>query len=616
MRRLRNGRNALLALALALAGNTAAQEPFAGLEIADTLVLTTPDELAGGFYAEALRQQQLGHHTDAFMMLEQALNLNPQLVGALYVKANYEYTLGNTAKAEELIQQAAALDTANYQLQVALVALHMQEGRQDEALEALEHMAERWPSKSELPLQLAEMYAQREDYNGVIRALERVELLEGKNEETSKRKFQCYVRMGDEQRAFDEMQALAEEYPYDVQYQVLIGDLLLDAGRTQEAKAVYDKVASEHPDNINVLLSLANYHSQLGDEENYRSVRDQLLLNNDLNPEARLRFMQALTYSSLSDQADTTDIMSLFRKLMQMPQQDTRLAELCARFFITKDAPEDDILQVLTLMLNIDPECDLARTELLSRAITAGDVDEVVRLCQTAVGYSSDNPIYYYYLGVGHFQQGRREEALDVMRRGIAKTTPQTNLDMVTNMYAICGDILHQLGDDEGAFLAYDSCLLFRPRDAMVLNNYAYYLSLRKQDLERAERMSILSNEEERQQEGTDNPTYLDTYAWILFQQQRYEEARHVMERALALCGYIQCDTIVPDTTLTLDPDIMEHAGDIYIKTGHTAEALHYWQKAIDLHNNNTDATNDDNERQTSLQRLKNKLRKKRYIEP
>lgn len=604
----------LLALAVGTTGELAAQEPFAGLETRDTLTLSTPDELAGGFYAEALRQQQLGHHTDAYMMLEQALQLNPQLVGALYVKANYEYGLGNPDTAEQLIAQAAALDTTNYQLQLALVSLHMQGGRQDEALNALERMAQRWPAKSELALQLAEMHAQREDYDGVIRALERVELLEGKSEEISRRKFQCYVRMGDEQRAFAEMQALAEEYPYDVQYQVLIGDLLLDAGRAYEAKAVYDQVRAEHPDNINVLLSLATYYTQTGDEENYRQVRDRLLLNDELKPEARLRFMQALAYSAMADDADTTDIMGLFRKLMDMPQQDTQLAELCARFFITKDAPEDDIRRVLSLMISIDPECDLARTELLSRAIKDNDVDEVVRLCQTAVAYSSDNPIYYYYLGVGHYQQHRREEALDVMRRGITKTTPQTSLDLVTNMYAICGDLLHQLGDDEGAFLAYDSCLLYRPRDAMVLNNYAYYLALRGQDLDRAERMSALSNEVERKQVGADNPTYLDTYAWILFQQHRYDEALNVMEQVLALCGYLPCDTITPDTTDTLDPDIMEHAGDIYIKAGHTDNALQCWQKAIDLYD--SDEETDETERQAALQRLRNKLRKKKYIEP
>lgn len=591
-----------------------AQEPFAGFEVRDTLRLTTPEELAQGFYTEALRQQQLGHHGDAYLMLDQALALNPDLVGALYVKANYEYGLGNPQRAEQLLRQAAQIDTANYQLQVALVSIYLQAGREEEAIAGLERMAARWPRKSELPLQLAEMYNQREDYDGVIRSLERVELLEGKSEEISKRKFRCYVSMGDEQRAFAEMQDLAEEYPNDVQYQVLIGDLLLDAGRADEAKATYDGLLAEHPGNINVLLSLATYYTQTDDEENYRNVRDQLLLNEYLNPEARFRFMQALTYSALADDADTTDIMGLFRKLMDMPQQDTQLAELCARFFITKDAPEADIRNVLTLMLTTDPECDLARTELLSRALRASDIDEVVRLCQTAVTYNSDNPVYYYYLGLGHYQQRHLQEALDVMRRGLSKTLPQTNLDMVVNMYAICGDILHQLGNDEEAFLAYDSCLLLRPREPMVLNNYAYYLALRGTDLQRAEQMSLLSNQEERRIEGHDNPTYLDTYAWVLFQQGRYDEALPVIERALALYGALSCDSLPPDTTAQISPDVLEHAGDIYIKIHRTDEALQSWQRAVELYADDPDT--DPGERQDALQRLRNKIKRKKYINP
>ncbi len=96
--------------------------------------------------------------------------------------------------------------------------------------------------------------------------------------------------------------------------------------------------------------------------------------------------------------------------------------------------------------------------------------------------------------------------------------------------YMLLGDMYHEVGNVDKAFLCYDSCLVYNPDEPVVLNNYAYYLSLLQRNLDAAERMSRRSNEL-----SPDNPTYLDTLAWVLFQQGRYAEAKEVMDRAVLL---------------------------------------------------------------------------------
>ncbi|MBQ9362932.1 MAG: hypothetical protein IJT97_05845 [Bacteroidaceae bacterium] len=96
--------------------------------------------------------------------------------------------------------------------------------------------------------------------------------------------------------------------------------------------------------------------------------------------------------------------------------------------------------------------------------------------------------------------------------------------------YTLLGDMYHVIGNDERAFQYYDSCLVYNPDEPMVLNNYAYYLSLIPRDLDTAEQMSRRSNEL-----SPDNPTYLDTLAWVLFQQGRYAEAKDVMDKVVLL---------------------------------------------------------------------------------
>ena len=130
------------------------------------------------------------------------------------------------------------------------------------------------------------------------------------------------------------------------------------------------------------------------------------------------------------------------------------------------------------------------------------------------------------------------------------------------------GDVLHKRQRSNEAYAAYDSCLVYDPDKVMCLNNYAYFLSCEQRDLKKAEKMSYRAITAE-----ANNSTYLDTYAWILYQQERYEEARIYIDRALE-----------NDTTDT-DPngEILDHAGDIYFRLGMPDKALEFWQRALPL---------------------------------
>ena len=194
--------------------------------------------------------------------------------------------------------------------------------------------------------------------------------------------------------------------------------------------------------------------------------------------------------------------------------------------------------------------------------------------------------MFYYYLGVAYFQSDSAQLVVKTFKKGLQHVDSKTNLQLLTNMYALMGDAYHQLGDSKHAYECYDSCLLYRPDEAMVLNNYAYYLSLENAHLSRAEEMSRRSLEKE-----PDSPTYLDTYAWILFKQKRYAEAKVYIDQALDAMG---------DSLSANDATVVEHAGDIYAKNGFKDKALEFWLQAADL--------------DTPSAVLEKKIKKKKYI--
>ena len=308
--------------------------------------------------------------------------------------------------------------------------------------------------------------------------------------------------------------------------------------------------------------------------------------NPKLDEDTRLRFLNGLVFQTIQENKDPQSLLEIFHKVLAMPQEDTRLLELCTRFMVTMKRPADEVKPVLQQMLDINPESDMARNLLLEYAVEANDIPEIISICKPAVDYSISDPVFYYYLGVAYFQSDSAQLAVNTFKKGLQKVDNKTNLQLLTNMYALMGDAYHQLGDSKHAYECYDSCLLYRPDEAMVLNNYAYYLSLEESQLNRAEEMSRRSLEKE-----PDSPTYLDTYAWILFKQKKYEDAKDYIDRALNAMG---------DSLTANDATVVEHAGDIYAKNGLKERALELWQQAAEL--------------DTPSAVLEKKIKKKKYI--
>ena len=179
-------------------------------------------------------------------------------------------------------------------------------------------------------------------------------------------------------------------------------------------------------------------------------------------------------------------------------------------------------------------------------------------------------------------QQDNIDDALVTIRRGVTVANEQTNKELVSDLYGLMGEMYHEKGMDKEAFAAYDSCLIWNSENIGCLNNYAYYLSLTGNGLQKAEQMSYKTVKAE-----PDNGTYLDTYAWILFMQGRYEEAKIYIEQALK-------------NYKTPSADVIEHAGDIFWKCGDRNAAVEYWKQAVDA--GGSDSV------------LKKKLKQKKYL--
>lgn len=545
------------------------------------------------FFLEAVRMKENGQYDAAYELYKHCLDINPASGAALYEISQFYMYLGQEAKGEEALKQAIRSDKSNFWYKQTLASYYEQKRNMPKAISVYENMAEQFPSRLEPLMSLVDLYNRTKSYQNVITVLNRLEELDGKSEQISMEKFRMYLLMGKQDSAFIEIENLSKEYPYDLRYQNILGDVYLNNGKYPEALATYQHILKEEPHYAPAVLSMASYYQKTGQDSLYQLQLDTILMNDNVLSDTKMELMRQNILQSEQTTKDSTQIVALFKRILARPQQNADLAMLCAQYMITKNMKEESV-PVLEQVLSLDPENKPAYLQLLSYAIQDNDLDKVIQIATSALEYHPDALEFYYYCGIAHYQKEETDKALEVFTRGVRQINEKSDKQIASDFYAILGDIYHQKGRAEESYAAYDSSLVYNPDNIGTLNNYAYFLSIDKKQLDKAEEMSYRTVKVE-----PENKTYLDTYAWILFEKGRYTEARIYIEQALRNGG---------DKSRV----IVEHCGDIYYMLGEKDKALEYWEKADAMEETEEGETPPTEE---EIKRLKQKIKLKKYIE-
>ena len=534
------------------------------------------------FFLEAMRLKEKKDYASAFGLLQHCLDIHPNAASALYEVSQYYMFLRQVPQGQEALEKAVANAPDNYWYSQGLASLYQQQNELDKAVTLLEQMVVRFPAKQDPLFNLLDLYGRQEKYDEVISTLNRLEKRMGKNEQLSMEKFRIYLQMKDDKKAFQEIESLVQEYPMDMRYQVILGDVYLQNGKKQEAYDVYQKVLAAEPDNPMAIFSMASYYKQTEQEELYQQQLDTLLLNKKVTPDTKVGVMRQMIVENEQGDKDSTQIIALFDRIMKQEQDDPQIPMLYAQYLLSKNM-EAESVPVLEQVVDLDPTNNAARMMLIGAAVKKEDYKQIIKVCEPGIEATPDALEFYYYLAVAYNQAEKPDSVISICKRALEHKTADGKKEIVSEFYSILGDMYHTQKQMKEAYAAYDSALVYNPSNIGALNNYAYYLSVERRDLDKAEEMSYKTVKAE-----PNNATYLDTYAWILFEKGNYAEARIYIDNAMKSEGGDKSDVIV------------EHCGDIYYMTGDVDGALTYWKKALEM----------GSESKT----LKQKIEKKKYI--
>ncbi|MGI6218528.1 MAG: tetratricopeptide repeat protein [Bacteroidaceae bacterium] len=518
------------------------------------------------FYLEAVRLQAANRLTDAFEMFRYCERLDSTSADVQYALAPFYISLRMDSIGFACLEKACRLAPDNYWYASQLAGLYVSKGRYPEAIARYEAMRRKYPQREEPIYQLLDLYPRTGEFEQAVALLDSLEQKSGKNEEISLRKSQLFLYQHKPEEAYREVASLIVAYPDEPRYRCLLGDLYLSQDQYPEALAEYQAALKQDPSSEMTRTSLATYYETVGDSANYIRTIEGLLLDSLTSSDTKGQIMAHLIREAPDSPIDSTRTLQLFDRIMEQETEDNNLMMLYAQYLLAHDMREK-AAPVLRELLARDPSNTLVRQQLLIAAISKQDAETIINLCIPVTREAPQTPddlAFHYYLTAAYYQEDRYEDALATAQNALAHLPQGVNDALISDFWAVSGDLFHLLKRENEAFAAYDSSLAYNPRNIGSLNNYAYYISLQPQgDLQKAERMSKITIEEEPY-----NSTYLDTYAWILHRLGKAEEARTYIDRCLAL-------------DKEQSAELLDHAGDIYFALGLKAEAIDFWQKAL-----------------------------------
>ncbi len=351
-----------------------------------------------------------------------------------------------------------------------------------------------------------------------------------------------------------------------------LAETLAQHGRAAVGITYLEKFIADHPEAGSSKMLLAGLYRDAGQEEKSRDYVTRIF--DDPQVEIGSKVLMLGTYNAALSQNKSKKIIDLdleiftlllFKKLETNYPKDPDIHLVGGDLFLLLEKNEDARTEYSKAVRNGANSFEVWQN-LLFLETQANLPDSVIVHAEQALELFPNQAMIYYFNGVAHLRKKNYKEATQTLEQ--SKKLSVNNPNLLGEIDSMLGDAYNALADNEKSDKAFEDALALNPANDYVLNNYSYFLALRKVNLDKAEKMASLLIKNH-----PDNSSYLDTYAWVLYHMEnKYREAKKVMEKALN-AGQVNAVHY-------------EHYGDILYQLGDIDEAVAQWQKAKSLNQN------------------------------
>lgn len=509
-------------------------------------------------FFDGAREKLLGNYDLAETRFLQALRVDPTSAATMYELGTIYTYQNNKNQALFYSKKAAIADPKNIWYQLLYAECLKDKKQMMEVVGVYERLLQNYPDRIDFYYELANAYLYANKPNEALKTYSKIEDHVGVTEDASMQKIKIYKSLNNADKAIDEAKKLIVAFPKEGKYYGILGELYQEKGLNEKALQAYHDLLKIDPENAYVHLSLADYYrNQKQNEKAFEEIKIAFK-SKELDIDTKIKILLSYysiteTYSELKPDAD-----ELCKILVEVHPDEAKAFSMYGDF-LYRDKKLEQARIEYRKAISLDKEKYALWSQLLIIESELNDYQAMEKESKEAIELFPNQALPYFFNGAANIQLRNFKDAVDVLEEG--KNFAFDKL-LLAQFYANIGDAQNQLKNYSASDSSYTKALQIDPNNTYVLNNYAYYLSLRNVDLEKAEKMSKRTNDLE-----PNNNSYQDTYGWILYQMQKYDDAKIWIGKALENGG-------------KNNGTLLEHYGDVLYQLGDQENAVKYWQDA------------------------------------
>jgi len=509
-------------------------------------------------FAQGLIKKETSNLQEALELFEQALEINPNDPAALYESARMLTALGRNDEGLVAATKAITVEPKNIWYKAYYAKVSRINENYDDYVQAYEELVAENPYDLNFLYELAFAYQFTGDYENAILAYDKLEEIVGVNERMTIQKVDFYTKLGNPEGGVVEYEKLIATNPDDPRFYALLAEYCSKNNLTEKAVWAYEKIVEINPNDPYVHISLADFYDKTGEKEKSFTELKLGLSNPELDLKTKINLLVGYYRGVLTDE-QKKQALELSVILMEVHKGDP-MANTFYASMLYENGEYEKCRPLFREIVKSGEATYVAWEQLLFCDLYLEDSKALADDSEECIDYFPNYPLPYFFAGIGNFQIEDYVKAKAFLELG--KEFVVNNNALLEQFYSTLGDTYNELENYDASYKAYEKVLKLNPDNAVVLNNYSYYLSLRNENLDRAKEMSEKSVELDPY-----NSNNLDTYAWVLYKLEDYKKALEWIKKAYNNSG-------------NSSGVVLEHYGDILIKLGKKDEALKYWKLA------------------------------------
>lgn len=523
------------------------------------------------YFTEGEKFFILEDYAKALLYYQRSLEINPENGTVHYKIAD---VLSKSTKQDDLvkasisIERALELDKTNKYFYLLAANIYNSLARFEKAAQAYENMLDNVKGTEEFFYELAAVYQYANKPEDAIKTYTRAEAVFGLSEISTLQKTRLLLEAGKTKEALAEGEKLLNAFQEEESFVMGLTELLSQKGLRNEAIQYLEKFVQKNESAGTSKMLLAGFYRDTQQEAKARPLLTQLF--NDPTVDVSSKVIVISAYNAelhlaktkgMSDPEKEMFVTGLFEKLLTTDSESTNVHVVGGDLYLTTGKDREAMKEYIAATEQGEVSFEVWEN-LLFIETKLEQWDNAIAHSETALEYFPNHAIIYYYNGYSLIRKRMYREAISSLEQ--AKRLSLSDPKLSSEINGLIGDSYNALKDYVKSDKAYEDALALNADNWVVLNNYSFFLSMRKENLDKAEKMSatLIKN-------NPDNPTFLDTHAWVLYLRQKYKDAKRIIERAIS--------------TGKANASHFEHYGDILYQLGEVDNAVKQWEKARGL---------------------------------